>query len=275
MKKYMKHRDTDMSTSYSKCVVPHCGHVKRKQGNCIYAKFPPDVERCRLWLRIAGVEDLVYLPEDKLNNIRHICGCHFTNDQFINSSRKRLKRTAIPTLVDSRVVPLSDALLQQYPLQHDSSKNDASIDGIGAVANQQKTQVNIDTIATDTTTDETRVNTEAIPLCKENSLEDRGKDNEHSYSKQCAPPDTSHVETDLMENNASFLLETDCSPMDEPPAVKDVFLVRYNKSSTTREINMDGVIVEKARVIIAQENTSSMEIRPATDSKTQGNTFSI
>ncbi|XP_015118082.1 uncharacterized protein LOC107041826 [Diachasma alloeum] len=100
----------------SKCVVPHCGHVQQKNKECIYAKFPREVERCKKWVQAVGVEDLTSLSIEKHNGIRYVCGCHFTPDQFCHPFRKKLKMTAVPSLFDPRVIPLADELLENFPI---------------------------------------------------------------------------------------------------------------------------------------------------------------
>lgn len=60
------------------------------------------------------MEDLIHLPIEKLSEIRNVCGCHFTDDNFANPSKKRLKNTAVPSVFDPRIVPLSDELMANF-----------------------------------------------------------------------------------------------------------------------------------------------------------------
>lgn len=68
---------------------------------------------CRTWVKLVGKEDLVHLPIEKLHSLRHICGDHFEKKYW--TAKKRLKKTAIPTL-KLTAVPLTDEQLQDFPL---------------------------------------------------------------------------------------------------------------------------------------------------------------
>ncbi|XP_015123507.1 uncharacterized protein LOC107045685 [Diachasma alloeum] len=100
----------------AKCVVPHCGHAHQKNKACTFARFPRQTDRCKEWVRTIGVKDLLHLSVEKLNAIRYVCGCHFTVDQFMTPSKKKLKDTAVPSVFDPRVIALDDGLLENFPL---------------------------------------------------------------------------------------------------------------------------------------------------------------
>lgn len=70
--------------------------------------------RCRQWVKAVGLEDLAYLPIEKLYELKHVCGSHFTRD-FFNEQGNRLLKSAIPT-ENLKNPPLSDDLLLDFPL---------------------------------------------------------------------------------------------------------------------------------------------------------------
>lgn len=65
-------------------------------------------------MRATGNSDLVLLPIEKLNTVRHICGVHFKNKDF-NRKGNRLKKRAVPCLNLSST-PLSDSQMSEFPL---------------------------------------------------------------------------------------------------------------------------------------------------------------
>ncbi|XP_026333377.1 uncharacterized protein LOC113240318 [Hyposmocoma kahamanoa] len=109
-------------TSHRNCVI--CGkqesQPERMVGSKFFASFPLDEIRCKEWLRAVGIEDLAYMPIEKLNERRHICGDHFGKSHF-NKKMNRLKKVAVPKLQLSSP-PLTDKQLQHFPL-HTAAKN--------------------------------------------------------------------------------------------------------------------------------------------------------
>ncbi|GBP13053.1 hypothetical protein EVAR_79378_1 [Eumeta japonica] len=75
---------------------------------------------CKQWLKVVGNEELVYLPIEKLNKIRFVCGNHFSKEDF-NKKGNRLKKHAVPIINLSRP-PLTDVQLLDFP-QHLFSRN--------------------------------------------------------------------------------------------------------------------------------------------------------
>lgn len=64
-------------------------------------------------MKLTGNEDLAYLPMQRLNENKFICGNHFPRNAF-NKNGNRLKRNAIPSLNLS--TPLSDEILLSFPI---------------------------------------------------------------------------------------------------------------------------------------------------------------
>ncbi|GBP96489.1 Zinc finger protein 169 [Eumeta japonica] len=103
------------------CEICHIREVTITGEPLFFARFPVDENICREWLKVVGNEELVYLPIEKLNRIRFICGNHFSKQDFLNKKRRRLKKNAVPNLNLSRP-PLADAQLTDFPL-HLFSRN--------------------------------------------------------------------------------------------------------------------------------------------------------
>lgn len=76
---------------------------------------------CKEWVRAVGNEDLVYLPVEKLHQLRNVCGDHFEKKHF-NKHGNRLKKFAVPTLKLS-APPLSDEQLVDFPLHMKQNKD--------------------------------------------------------------------------------------------------------------------------------------------------------
>lgn len=74
-------------------------------------------------MKATGNEDLVYLPLQRLNENKFICGDHFSLQAF-NKKRSRLKRNAVPTIKLN--TPLSDEILATFPISapaHEQKEN--------------------------------------------------------------------------------------------------------------------------------------------------------
>ncbi|XP_063893997.1 uncharacterized protein LOC135117779 [Helicoverpa armigera] len=100
--------------AYRKCEI--CGlRSERKDGKKRFfmARFPLDELRCKEWVKMAGNEDLVYVPIEKLHELKFICGKHFKDNDF-NKKRTQLKKSAIPS-INLSSMPLSDAILSAFP----------------------------------------------------------------------------------------------------------------------------------------------------------------
>ncbi|XP_041972190.1 uncharacterized protein LOC121728141 [Aricia agestis] len=95
-----------------KCTI--CGVRRLPKSSIFLAKFPLDPDRCRLWVKASGIEDLVYVPIEKLHQLKFICGAHFTRQCF-NAKGNRLLASAVPTEGLMRT-PLSDDLFTEFPL---------------------------------------------------------------------------------------------------------------------------------------------------------------
>lgn len=78
------------------------------------AKFPLDEERCKQWVKVTGKEDLVYVPIEKLHQLKYVCEKHFRSKDF-KKKKTQLKKTAIPSMEISST-PLSDDILVGFPL---------------------------------------------------------------------------------------------------------------------------------------------------------------
>ncbi|XP_041975398.1 ornithine aminotransferase, mitochondrial isoform X2 [Aricia agestis] len=95
-----------------KCTI--CGVRRLPKSSIFLAKFPLDPERCRLWVKASGIEDLVNVPIEKLHQLKFICGAHFARQCF-NAKGNRLLASAVPTEGLIRT-PLSDDLFTEFPL---------------------------------------------------------------------------------------------------------------------------------------------------------------
>ncbi|KAL0879658.1 hypothetical protein ABMA27_003373 [Loxostege sticticalis] len=100
------------SRNCRKCEI--CGERKLPKSGLFLAKFPLDPDRCRLWVKATGNEDLVNVPIEKLHQLKYACGAHFVNEYF-NAKGNRLVDTAVPTECLAKP-PLSDDLLAEFPL---------------------------------------------------------------------------------------------------------------------------------------------------------------
>ncbi|KAG6459034.1 hypothetical protein O3G_MSEX011166 [Manduca sexta] len=100
--------------AYRKCEI--CGlRSGRKDGMKRYfmARFPLDELRCKEWVKVAGNEDLAYLPIQKLHQLKFVCGKHFINSDF-KKKGTQLKKTAVPSIrLTSK--PLTDSILAEFP----------------------------------------------------------------------------------------------------------------------------------------------------------------
>ncbi|XP_069364339.1 uncharacterized protein [Maniola hyperantus] len=102
-----------MSKGHRTCEA--CGIRERHDKNSLlFSSFPLEPIRCRVWLKLVGKEDLVYLPIEKLNKTRNVCANHFEKKYF-NKKGNRLKRNAIPTL-NLIAAPLAESQLGEFPL---------------------------------------------------------------------------------------------------------------------------------------------------------------
>ncbi|XP_037296010.1 uncharacterized protein LOC115449214 isoform X3 [Manduca sexta] len=112
-----------------KCEI--CGlRSERKDGMKRYfmARFPLDELRCKEWVKIAGNEDLAYLPIQKLHQLKFVCGKHFINSDF-KKKGTQLKKTAVPSIrLTSK--PLTDSILAEFPY-HLFKEQQASREGAG------------------------------------------------------------------------------------------------------------------------------------------------
>ncbi|GBP20951.1 hypothetical protein EVAR_9522_1 [Eumeta japonica] len=99
--------------------VPNTSHLQPKELMEGVAPLP-QLFNCKQWLKVVGNEELVYLPIEKLNKIRFVCGNHFSKEDF-NKKGNRLKKHAVPKINLSRP-PLTDVQLLDFP-QHLFSRN--------------------------------------------------------------------------------------------------------------------------------------------------------
>ncbi|XP_063826644.1 uncharacterized protein LOC135076112 [Ostrinia nubilalis] len=108
------------SRNNKKCVI--CNKRRSRGGSpLLLSRFPLDSDRCRMWVKNAGLEDLAYVPIEKLHQLKFVCGGHFTPESF-NAKGTRLKNSAIPTLELSNPI-LPDEVLTEFPLHvKDSNK---------------------------------------------------------------------------------------------------------------------------------------------------------
>ncbi|XP_063822990.1 uncharacterized protein LOC135077147 [Ostrinia nubilalis] len=108
------------SRNNKKCVI--CNKRRSRGGSpLLLSRFPLDSDRCRMWVKNAGIEDLAYVPIEKLHQLKFVCGGHFTPESF-NAKGTRLKNSAIPTLELSNPI-LPDEVLTEFPLHvKDSNK---------------------------------------------------------------------------------------------------------------------------------------------------------
>lgn len=80
--------------------------------------------RCKQWIKMTGKEDLVYIPIEKLHQLKQICGNHFLSKDF-KKKKTQLKNTAIPS-VGLTVEPLADELFIRFPLHIANTKTSNS-----------------------------------------------------------------------------------------------------------------------------------------------------
>ena len=81
------------------CAVPGCGNSKSSTPDRSFFRFPiHTANRCQHWVLSCRRTDLLDKAPAFLNHHYAICSDHFASDQFTNSSRKVLKRKAIPSL---------------------------------------------------------------------------------------------------------------------------------------------------------------------------------
>lgn len=66
-----------------------------------------------MWLKAIGQEDLVYLPIEKLHELKYVCNLHFTEVDF-NEPKNRLSIHAVPTL-NLTSKPLEDNVFADFP----------------------------------------------------------------------------------------------------------------------------------------------------------------
>ncbi|XP_048000304.1 uncharacterized protein LOC125237351 isoform X2 [Leguminivora glycinivorella] len=109
-----------------KCEI--CGVRRWKKSTCdvFLARFPLDPDRCQLWVKLTGNEDLAYLPIERLHGNKFICENHFSRDAF-NKKGNRLKRNAIPSR--NLNAPLSDEILSSFPIvpEYEKSRKETSL----------------------------------------------------------------------------------------------------------------------------------------------------
>ncbi|VVD01992.1 unnamed protein product [Leptidea sinapis] len=70
--------------------------------------------RCKQWVKFTGKEDLVYVPIEKLHQLKQVCGRHFLTTDF-NRKKTQLRRSAVPSVELTRT-PLADELFIDFPL---------------------------------------------------------------------------------------------------------------------------------------------------------------
>nr|CAI5824568.1 unnamed protein product [Callosobruchus analis] len=66
--------------------------------NCTYSlfKFPSNTDRSRRWLKACNREDLLAKIDNLHNSSYRICGEHFSEEMFANSSHTRLRKNVNP-----------------------------------------------------------------------------------------------------------------------------------------------------------------------------------
>ncbi|CAI6351142.1 unnamed protein product [Macrosiphum euphorbiae] len=111
----------------NKCVYYLCGKNPRHNANLSLFGFPKDLERSRQWIKNSGNTDLIHLEIEDLRK-KKICSDHFLADDYLNFSKKILKRSAVPVPYEP-VVPFhvrSPKKLYTYPYK--SSENMCNLD---------------------------------------------------------------------------------------------------------------------------------------------------
>lgn len=81
------------------CAVPGCDNSKSTTPDRSFFRFPiHTANRCQHWTVACRRTDLIDKAPAFLNHHYAICSDHFALDQFTNSSRKVLKRKAVPSI---------------------------------------------------------------------------------------------------------------------------------------------------------------------------------
>ncbi|XP_063627434.1 uncharacterized protein LOC134798932 [Cydia splendana] len=86
-------------------------------------KFPLDEDRCKQWVKLIGNEDLVYLPIEKLHELKFVCADHFEKKLLI---KKTINLKRLPSAIPSKNLkadPLPDEMLLNFPCHVYSKRN--------------------------------------------------------------------------------------------------------------------------------------------------------
>ncbi|XP_057337934.1 uncharacterized protein LOC130676011 [Microplitis mediator] len=99
------------------CSVHNCTH-SRKNDVCILHRFTSNEKICKEWVRLLGDEDLLGLTPQMLYQKRTVCGCHFTDDDYVSFKRKKLKSDAVPSIFATEIIPLNDEQMKSFMPQN-------------------------------------------------------------------------------------------------------------------------------------------------------------
>lgn len=64
----------------------------------VYQFFFPS--RCKEWIKNSGNEDFLKLVSFNVSKKFYLCSAHFDDAQYYNSSRKKIRPTAVPTVFE-------------------------------------------------------------------------------------------------------------------------------------------------------------------------------
>ncbi|XP_069673081.1 uncharacterized protein [Periplaneta americana] len=78
------------------CAYRECENNRSNSTSLCFFKIPKEKERCDLWLRMMGREDLLCKPPSLLHNNTRVCADHFSVTSFTSTLCTRLLRFAVP-----------------------------------------------------------------------------------------------------------------------------------------------------------------------------------
>lgn len=114
-----------MATRLKTCSAKDCNISRSTNPNASFFKFPRDIDRCKEWVKNSGNEKLLLVPSKRLNVRKFLCEHHFEESQFFDKFRRRLKRSAIPSIFSC--TPLPDEAMSQFPVLDDSELHGSKI----------------------------------------------------------------------------------------------------------------------------------------------------
>ncbi|XP_067008948.2 uncharacterized protein [Anabrus simplex] len=94
-----------------RCVAPGCQEYADSLKTTALFRFPKDSARCRTWVQNSGNRELLQLPAKKLYDIRYLCGKHFEPQHFFDKFRRRLHRSAVPTIFSGNAISAEEMLV--------------------------------------------------------------------------------------------------------------------------------------------------------------------